>query len=384
MKVLYVYADKPEEWNCSRWNCIIGSNSINNLPNHESIVLSIKEFIKNEKKSQNLCLGADIIVVERNFFSDALTVMQYWKVRNKTILAIFDDAYDLIEKNNPSYNFWKEGTVNAKNKKTGEVKKALMKPHPMDQFKWALKIAKGIQVPSVNLAKDWSKYNNTYYIHNFLDMDTYLNVEPLYPHPKEEIYIGWCGSMSHHYSFENSGVVRALKIIAKRYPQVKVLISGDKRLFDMIDVENKMFSKFVPPKKWTSLLKSLDIGLAPLSGEYDKRRSWIKTLEYMALKVPWIATNYITYDEVKDYGIMTENGVYNWVNSITDMIENYDCYKKIADTEGFEFAKKQSSYEKVKTITIPFYEKLINMPYSNFPNENTKAYLDVEKLVLDK
>ena len=109
MKVLYVYADKPEEFNCSRWNCIIGSNSINNLPNHESIVLSIKEFIKNEKKSQNLCLGADIIVVERNFFSDALTVMQYWKVRNKTILAIFDDAYDLIEKNNHSYNFWKEG-----------------------------------------------------------------------------------------------------------------------------------------------------------------------------------------------------------------------------------------------------------------------------------
>ena len=375
MNVLYIYADYPREWNCSRWNAIIPAKSINRLDGHEAKTIHIDDFIKNTPEIQKICSKANIIVIERNYFSDALTLMQYWKVRGKTILAVFDDAYDLIHPMNASYKFWNKSFIDIKNKE-GEVKTLKMKPSPLTQFKWALKIVKGIQVPSVNLAEDWSKYNNTYYVHNFLDIDGYLNVQPLFPKKKNEIVIGWCGSMSHHYSFTDSGVLRALEKIAKQYPQVKILISGDKRIYDMINVEKKTFSKFVPAKQWTPLLKSIDIGLAPLYGEFDKRRSWIKALEYMALKIPWIATNYLTYNEVKDYGKLTKNGYNNWIDAISDVIERYDYYKEIAETTGFEFAQSQSSYEKIKTVTLPLYKKLITSEYPLFENKSTKAYLN--------
>ena len=366
MKVLYVYADTPQEWNCSEWNCIIPAKSINMTGEHTAETLFINEFVQNTEKSQKLCSEADIIMVERNYFGDTLTMMQFWKVRDKAVGCIFDDAYDIMHPQNPSYNFWTHGEIKYKESpEAKEEKSGFIKPKPIEQFGWGLKIAKGVQVPSVNLAKDWSKYAPTYFIHNFLDFDKYLNVEPLYEKNKDEIIIGWCGSMSHYASFNDSGVAQGLRRAAKKYPQLKVLISGDKRLFDMLEVKNKVFQPFVPKEQWTPLLKYLDIGLCPLAGEYDKRRSWIKALEWMALKVPFIATKYPTYDEMHDFGLMTDNGYKNWEDAISQMVEEYPKYKEISETIGFEFAKNQSSYERVKDVTLPLYKKLIEDPYPN-------------------
>jgi len=361
MKVLYVYADSKKEWNCSEWNCIIPAKHINKTKKHTAKTLYINEFLSNSEESQALCKEADVIVVERNFFGDTLVMMQYWKVRNKTVLAIFDDAYNIMHPKNISYGFWTKGEIKGRDK-DGNIVSALMRPLPIEQFGWGLRIAKGVQVPSVNLAKDWAKFNKTYYVHNFLDMDKYMNVEPLYEH--EELLVGWCGSLSHHSSFTDSGVIPALENISKKYPNVKILISGDKRVYDLLKVKNKVFQKFVPPEQWTSLLKTLDIGLAPLSGENDKRRSWIKALEYMAVKVPWIATNYPTYDELHDFGTMTENGYKNWENAISEVIENHPKYQKLADTDAYDFALTQSSDKNIEKVILKLYEELLDTPYS--------------------
>jgi glycosyltransferase involved in cell wall biosynthesis len=345
-------------------NCIIPAKAINKTGKHTAATIHVGDFVKNTEESQKLCTEADIIMVERNYFGDTLTIMQFWKVRDKAVGAIFDDAYDIMHPQNISYNFWTHGEIKGKDKEGNEVL-VYMKPKPIVQFKWGLQMVKGIQVPSINLAKDWSKYNNSYYVHNFLDMDKYLNVEPLYPHSKDELVIGWCGSMSHYASFNDSGVIQGIRKVVREYPHVKILISGDRRLFELLDVKSdrKIFSPFVPPEQWCSLLKTLDIGLAPLAGEYDKRRSWIKALEYMALKVPWIATKYPTYDELHDFGLMTDNGYKAWTDSLSEMIENYPKYKEIAETTGYEFALANSAYKKVEEVTLPLYEKLIDDPY---------------------
>lgn len=359
MNIAFFFADSPTEYNCSRWNCEIPHKAINKTGEHTSTMLHINEFVKNTEEAQKACIEADIIIVERNYFGDCLTMMQFWKVRGKTVMAIFDDAYDIMHQHNPSYNFWNFGEVHGKD---GEGKDVTMhmNPLPLEQFKWALRIVKGIQVPSVNLARDWSKYGTTYHVHNYLEMDDYLNVEPLIPH--EGIVIGWCGSMSHFSSFSDSGVADALRKISKRHPDVKFLIGGDKRVFDLLEVNNKVYQEYVPASKWTSLLKTIDIGLAPLSGEYDKRRSWIKGLEYMALKIPWVGTNYLTYSELSKYATMTENGYKNWETALEDSLEHHKENKEKAETEGFDFACSQSSDKNIKK-TISLYKDIIKTPY---------------------
>jgi glycosyltransferase involved in cell wall biosynthesis len=82
----------------------------------------------------------------------------------------------------------------------------------------------------------------------------------------------------------------------------------------------------------------------------------------MALKVPWIASQYPTYDELHDFGLMTENGELNWMKALTEMIENYPEYKKKAETVSYEFALEQTGDKNIEK-TLALYQKLIDSPY---------------------
>jgi len=289
-------------------------------------------------------------------------MLMFWWVRGKVIAGIWDDAYNMMHHKNVSYNFWTHGEVKLLDKDNVEHT-LYMHPKPIIQFKHGLHILKGAQVVSDALVNDWSPYVDTYKIHNHLTIDKYLNVEPMYPH-EGEIWIGWTGSLSHVDSFESSGLLRAFRKVCKNFPNVKILISGDKKIFDNIDVpaNKKMFSPFVPAEKYPSLIKSLDICTIPLSGEYDKRRSQIKPLECMALKVPFIATNYPNYNHLFDYGVFTENGWQNWEYAISNSIENIVKERERSAEVSYPFALTQDIDLHVQE-RIDLYQKLIDKPY---------------------
>lgn len=402
---LFVYADNPQEFNCSFHNCTSPSDAINRTSKHTSKYIHMSQWIANSEETQRLCSEADTIVVERNFFGDCLTMISYWKVRGKSILAIFDDAYQIIHSKNVSYNFWKYGETKyiesnittkvmnmmvdpanneswagldnkTKNEIANEVYKVLnakipniekisyMKPLPLEQFAWGLKMVKGIEVVSQALADDWKHLNNTYLIHNYLEPGRYDNVQPLFPHDEKEIWVGWSGSLSHVDSFESSGLLKAFKRIIKKYDNVKILLTGDKRVFDLVDVpeDRKAHSPFVPADKYPALMKSIDIYTIPLFGEYDKRRSQIKPLECCALQIPWIATNFPNYNHLASNGIFTENGSKNWEDVISEMIENYPKHKERVAEEPYQFSKTQYLDGHIQE-RIDLYEKLMNEPY---------------------
>lgn len=364
MNVLYVYADFPHELNCSKWNCFKNADAINKLEGHEAHLIHVAEWNKNTENSIKLSTEADIIVVERNYFQETLVAIQYWKMLGKTLVGVFDDAYHLLHPSNPAYRFWNYGDVVGVTKE-GERKQIKIDPTPIKQFKWGVKLLKGIQIPSKILAEDWSLYTDTYYVPNYIDIDNYLNVEPMFPHPEDEIWIGWHGSLTHSHSFIESGAMDALRKIGKKYPNVKFYLGGDKKNFENLEAKNKIYQGYVDEDKFPSMLKSFDIGLAPLSGEYDKRRSRIKVLEYMALRIPWVATDYPTYAEFKGYGVMIENGYRNWVSALTDMIENISEYKEKAKGKAYEYALTQSYDINVPRVTLPLYQKLIDGEYPN-------------------
>ena len=155
------------------------------------------------------------IQVERNLFSDTLTMMMYWKVRGKAIGVIFDDAYRKLNKDNPAYSFWEFGEIKHQDM-SGEVSVTKINPPPKVQLEWGVHMSKGLQTVSQALCDDWAEWNDTYLIHNHLAMDRYRNVtQPLFPHSKDEIWIGWTGSLSHRYSFEWSGIMMAYRKICR-------------------------------------------------------------------------------------------------------------------------------------------------------------------------
>jgi hypothetical protein len=353
----------PQEMNCSNWDCFYPSDAINKTGVHSSNYIHINDFIQNSPETQKLCSEADIIMIERNLFQDALTMMMFWKVRGASIGIIFDDGYHCIERTNPAHAFWAHGEVSSPDEK-GTIHRDYIKPPPIQQLTWGVQMSKGLQTVSQALCDYWSEFNDTYLIHNHLVMDKYKDIDPLYPHSSKDILIGWTGSQSHRYSFKASGILRAYRKILNKYPNVKILIGGDKTTFDELDVPNnkKLFCNYVPAEQYSALVKSFDLYTIPLAGKYDLCRSQIKPLECSALKVPWVATDFPNYNHLLPYGHFTENGKENWEIAISNAIDNLQQRREFAEEVSYPFALTQDIDLHVQE-RIDLYQKLIDKPY---------------------
>jgi len=362
LKIVFVYADSPHEINCSLVGLLFPAEVINKTTEHHVDVFYIEDFRSNGNDCEKKCLESDIIVVERNLFGDTLTMMQYYKVRNKNVAVYFDDSYPHIDNFNASYLFWHEGKVTGINDETKVEGVFNVVPHPISQFRWGNFIAKGIIVPSVQLAKDWSKYAKTYRSHIYLNLERYKNEDILMPH--EDIIIGGGGSISHLNTFLDCKIFPAFKAICETFNNVRILTWGDKRIYDLIDVpENKkIYVPFVEEGKYSALLRSLDIGVAPLATEFDMRRSWLKPLEFSICKVPWIASDLLPYSELRVYGKLVKNTKRDWEYGLSNLILNLDKYKEKSRTDVYRFALEQSWDKNIYKL-IDIFEKIINSKY---------------------
>ncbi len=351
MKIVYVYADSPDEWNCSEWRCAVPERAINRTKRHFSDLLSLNDFAYNTTRAQELCTSADVIVVQRTLVGPVLAAIQHWKARDKIVVADFDDAYDLIPKTSPVHDYWIKGLRPASEPGQKPVK---IEPAPITQFKWGLRMVHAATVPSKRLADDWRGYTRVHYLPNYIDLGKYLNVTP---EPHEGIILGWGGSTSHLQSFTESGVLKALKRVCSARPQVRVMVCGsDARIVERLPIPSNQLivQPWVPYSQWAKHLSQFDIGLAPLFGPYDERRSWIKVLEYMVMKIPWIASSGPAYHELSRYGWLVRNDPSAWERVLLDMIDHLADYKAEAAHEPYFFGISQSIDENVEKIMATY------------------------------
>jgi glycosyltransferase involved in cell wall biosynthesis len=349
VNILYAFADNPAEWNCSEWRCAIPMRAIRRTGRHAANMVSLADFAADTPEAHAFAAAADIIIVQRNLFGPVLAAIQHWQARDKTILADFDDAYDLMQASNPAYPFWAQGVL----REPGGLEQKL-DPPPLTQFKWGLRLVDAATVPSQRLADDWRPYADMLYLPNFIETETY-QAPPAEPH--EEIVIGWGGSLSHLASFTESGVLSALKRVCRQRPQVRVMIAGDRRVYDQLPLpsEQKVFQPWVAYTEWPRVLARMDIGLAPLYGPYDERRSWIKVLEYMLMKIPWAASEGPAYHPMRSHGWLVKNTPNAWERVLMELVDNLGEYRAEAAREAYLFGIGQSIDENIDKV-IGLYE----------------------------
>ena len=95
----------------------------------------------------------------------------------------------------------------------------------------------------------------------------------------------------------------------------------------------------MPHNEWPRNLAKFDLGLIPLNGRYDARRSWIKSLEYTLMGIPWVGTKSPPTDELAEFGYQVPNKVEAWEKAIQNIIDNYEDAKARV-VSGFETAEK--------------------------------------------
>jgi hypothetical protein len=156
-----------------------------------------------------------------------------------------------------------------------------------------------------------------------------------------------------------TGLLDSLREILAHNPHLKLILYLDDVLdFDLgsINLEQVIIIENTRKMDWLSGLADIDIGLLPSIGPFDQRQSLRTVLEYMVMKIPWVASQSSAYHEVDIYGETVENAKDNWYMKIEEMLKHQDVYKRNATQEPYLFGIGKSVDENIHH-TIEQYEK---------------------------
>lgn len=291
-------------------------------------MVDVHSFTRGTEESNEKVAKADIVVVQRLALANIIPRMLEAQANGKVVVVDLDDAYHFMPPTVRAYKFWHEGLIHVEGP-DGKKQQGKMAIPPIEQLEWGVKLSHGVTTPSFAIADDWKKYNNnTWVVPNYIATQHYLPYKKRREIP-ETITIGWGGSHSHFDSWKKTNVVEALRKICANNIRVRIYICGSNHevlgLFQNSDFAGKIVEyKWVPHNEWPRMLSKFDIGLIPLSGRYDARRSWIKTLEYTLMGIPWIGTKSPPTEELGEFGYRVTNNVQSWEKQIQAVIDDLE------------------------------------------------------------
>lgn len=275
---------------------------------------------------QDIVASSQIIVYQRNLGNEAShRAFQYWQGMGKPVLVDLDDMYQALPWSNPAHRYWHE-------KDGGRA---------LEMLEEGLRRSDGLVSPNRNLLNDWSHVTKgSYYLPNYAEQAWWTGI-PTREELKAErgledrTVIGWGGSVSHYDSWWGSGIKEAARRVSKRHPEVLWLMCGnDPRIHDQLPVPRgqKAAQRGVPPEQWPRTVSLFDVGVAPLFGPYDQRRSWIKGLEYLLGGVPFVATGGEPYRDLMERGLghYVRNGADEWEEALEAVLSNLEGEQAIA------------------------------------------------------
>jgi glycosyltransferase involved in cell wall biosynthesis len=304
---------------------------------HIMAVLSGNVPLETEKEIDE----ADVIVIERLPVERVHKFIKTMRGKGKQVWITFDDNYALIPATG-SRDVWRGG----KNARGG-------RGAILNEFREGLRLATGFMTPSKLLCEDYSAYNEqAEYAPNYLDTDVWRRDTE--PDPKI-ITIGYGATSLHNISLKESNVGPALAKLCKQNSKIQIYLQP--RFEDITALFNKLgvrhqVGNWLPVERWPHVISQFNLGIAPLSGNYDMRRSFLKVLEYATLGIPWVATYGAPYFEAQG-GVLVRNRGEEWYNALNRLIEDKSLYRKLSE-EGLAWAQAHNA------SCVQRYEEIFN------------------------
>ncbi|MEN4010650.1 MAG: glycosyltransferase [Chloroflexota bacterium] len=352
MNFVYVHSTLPEDHYRVHIRCHNPAAALQNSGAHTVNLLPLENFIHNTTQAQRVCQPADVIILHRYLYEASLASIARWRARGKRIFVEIDAAFDHIEPDRTGYDFWKQGILPASLKNGRQV----ISPPPLDQLKWLLKIVDAVIVPTPSLAHDLFPFGRIVMLPDYLNINEYLVVRP--PRKENIIRVGVNCTGTSPSSLRASGVLEGLRQASSQCEYLHVLLAGvTDNLGDLFADLPAGRKQVLPPIRQMELpgaLAGLDIALAPAAGEFERRQSPLRLLEYMAMKIPWIASNLHCYQPMASFGILIENDPAVWADAILLLADQIDAAQRQAGSEAYLYALSQDAGENLEKIVRVF------------------------------
>jgi len=314
MQALFLYADRlptpdhPGELNTSRFRCWIPEKYLSKAG--QSIEL---RHIDEAFREQSV---PDVVLAERKVSSDLIDFLR--RMGAKRIIITFDDNYRLIPNVSSAHTYWKQ-------------------PGRLADFSKALSKADRVIVPSQQLLYDFIKDNRSIQIvENFHDPEDWSFTGNL--RQSSRILIGYGGSLQHIATFQKLNMAQAIQQVLDLRENVFFQSTG----LEIVKHRRAETLNWLPTlREWNQRVASFDIGIAPLAGEYDMRRSRLRLTEYGLARVPFVASSLGSYVYGSNEGglwVRNNDSQRNWTDTILKLVDNPSLRVDLAH-DGHEWAK---------------------------------------------
>ncbi|RLC34159.1 hypothetical protein DRH14_03575 [Candidatus Shapirobacteria bacterium] len=306
MNITWFYADRDgAEWNSSRWRVLWPHRALQRA-GIASRIASLPQECE-LPVPHPLMTWADVVVIERvNVYPPQHPRMRQvqkhveWALSHKRTFLTIDDAYHLMPSSSPSKVVWNK--------------------HALDTFRDYARSSQGVFCPSLKLSRDAICGSKGIYIPNYPDLHDVP--PPVSQHAPEQTVIGWGATQQHTRSF--TVVARALREVLQRRSDVQVWMITSPSIFasaKLPSYRSRLLHWRRPYRSYMQFIGNhFTVGLAPLFGGYDQRRSWIKPLEYALMGIPWVASNTLEYRKVKGGQVVGKHG--DWAQAILKALES--------------------------------------------------------------
>jgi hypothetical protein len=289
------------------------------------------------------CAAADIIILQASSHPAVLAAIQHYKTMDKSvILDLGPDCLTIDEKTSGGKSVGANSLVD------------LVGPSLSEVVQWGLRLVDAVTTPSQRMLDDIHGLSPAILIPEYIDLDRYLT---LGPQPHDGIILGWKNNSGDAAGVLASGLQAALERICQVRQEVRIAIfGGDPAIASRFNLPEGRLQYYPVDHvdDWPSLLSYVDIGLAPLSGAVDERRGSADVLEFMSMKIPWVASHGPAYYELRPYGWIIENNASTWERVLLDVIDHLPAYHEEACGDPYLFAISQGIDENIETVLNVF------------------------------
>jgi hypothetical protein len=209
----------------------------------------------------------------------------------------------------------------------------------------------------------FNHYTQAFWVPDYIDLDRYITVQTA---PHDGIVVGMRLVEGQIARLTNCGLLDGLKHVCQARPELRLLAWNSRG--QVVDLSQAAELSWMTPfsvnhAEWPDPLAYVDIGLAPLTRSSDIWRGWSELLEYMVMKIPWLASEGPAYYDLRSYGWLVRNNPGSWERVLFDMVDHLDAYRAEAAGEPFLFGISQGIDENVETLLTAYskiYQRVIS------------------------
>lgn len=336
MKIVFVSSSRWVDRESVVGRCWNLATALTEAGFYQATVIGLEELLRNDERAVAACEAANVLIFHRLMDERVIQIIPFWKARSKKIIIDLDHplpSADCRGERMRRYTSWDVSDAAAEEK-----------------FRSGLRMADLITASSQRLADDCMMYARSIYLPDYLDLNRYLT--PRMEHPGEV----WVGLPREDEASEfafSPDMMAMLNEVGQLRPQVRFFVPHAGLFSEHFPGLEEPW--FVPVsttslEEWPRLLSGLDVGLAPADGVSGTRIGRRRVLEYMAARVPWVASDVQPYHEFARYGWLVRNSPREWQRAILEVVDHLEAYQAEAGGEAFLAALGQDVHENIHVI----------------------------------